>query len=653
MNLSATDTTWSLADKSVSLNGCGFGSNYPVVLISLKGHALTPEQLSGLSELLQDTLPAPDTMQLTPDETRDGLHISLEWLLHTVQKAQREADLPVYERGRILSMAPPHARLFLPSVLHSVKPLLDLLRTILELMEHQVQGTNPQKQLKRLTHNLADLQKTSPQGSNIPLFFKAAYEKGIPFQEIPSGVIQYGQGSRGHWLFSSFTEKTAFLSAQVARNKPLAGKMLLQAGLPVAESKIATSFDRALRAAEELGYPVVVKPADLDAGQGVSAGLLNPEELKRAFNAAQKLSRNTLVEKHFEGKDYRVTVFQNEVIWAVERVPGGVTGDGKHTVRELVELLNADPNRGEGKHAKLQRLMWNNEAITLLEQAGLDSSSVPEKESFIRLRRTANVASGGTPVGVFDKIHSDNKRLAIRAAQALRLDLAGVDILIPDIARSWLETSAIICEVNACPSLGTITKGNLFSLILGKMIPGNGRIPIALVLGNQPSSSLVSDLEGKLLKQGVSTGCHDTKSVRVNGEVIKDGLVDLFDAGKMLSVDTTVDAILLSLNNDNVLQTGLPFARFDLLVLAGELEEENPMTEILDMILPACDGKIISIEGTKPREQSYGQVTPACWEQPVPADVAAEKIASELMACKRTHLQMNTTAEQSHRLPDG
>jgi len=646
MNLSASDATWSLAEKSVSLDGCGFGSHYPVVILSLKGPALTPEQLSGLSELLHVTLPAPETMQLPPDtESREGFRTSLEWLLRTMHQAQRETDIPVYERGRILSMDPPHARIFLPSVVHSVKPLLELLRTVLELMGHQVRGTNPQKQLKRLANNLADLQKTSPQGSNIPFFVKAAFEMGIPFQELPSAVIQYGHGSRAHWLFSSFTENTPFLSAQIARNKMISGMLLRQAGMPVSESKMATNPDRAMRAAEQLGYPVVVKPSDLDAGQGVSAGLLSPEEVTRAFNAAQKLSRNILVEKHFEGKDYRVTVFQDEVIWAVERVPGGVTGDGKHTIRELLEKINADPNRGEGKHAKLQRLMWNDEAITLLEQAGLNASSVPEKGRFIRLRRTANVASGGTPVGVFDKIHSDNKRLAIRAAQALRLDLAGIDILMPDIGRSWLETGAIICEVNACPSLGTVSKGNLFSVILRKMIPGNGRIPIALIVGDQPSSSLMSDLEGELLKQGMSTGCHDTKNVRVNGAVIKDGFVELFDAGKMLSVDTTVNAILLSLNNDSVLQTGLPFARFDLLVLAGELATGDSLTEILDMILPACDGKIISIEGSKPGEKSYEQVTQTGWEQPVSSDVAAEKILSEMIACKSKHLQTDATEE--------
>jgi hypothetical protein len=203
-----------------------------------------------------------------------------------------------------------------------------------------------------------------------------------------------------------------------------------------------------------------------------------------------------------------VTVFHDEVIWAIERVPGGVTGDGKSTVRELVERLNADPRRGEGTHAPLKRLVLDEEASTLLRRAGLDDDSVPADGRFLRLRSAANVASGGTPVPVFDRIHPDNRCLAIRAAQALRLDLAGVDFLVPD-------------------------------------------------------------LEVRLANRGITVGCHDRYSVRVNGETVLDGCIDPFTAGQLLIRDRTVAAVVLSINDFSLLQTGLPFARFDVLVLAG------------------------------------------------------------------------------------
>ena len=650
MNVSAANKAWGLADKTVALNGFAYGSHYPVVVVSVNGHALTIEQLSGLVKLLHDALPALDNSTQVPAAgAKDEFRMSVEWFLNTIHQVQRAADLPVYECGRILSLKEDHAKLSLPTGLSNVKPLLDLVRILLELMETQVQGKNPQKQLKRFVQAVTDLQKTSPKGANVPFFIQAAFQMGMPFQELPAQILQYGQGKHGRWMYSSFSEETPTIAANVSRNKLVAAAVLRRAGIPVPDHKIAMNMDRALRVAENLGYPVVIKPADRDGGRGVAADLRSREELAIAFRNAQKYSRNILVEKHFEGKDYRVTVFQNEVLSAVERIPGGVTGDGKHTIRELVDLLNADPLRGEGKHAHLKKLMWNNEAISLLKHVGMDGSSVPVSGEFVRLRRAANVASGGTPVRVFDKVHPDNKHLAIRAAQALRLDLAGVDILIPDITTSWRKTGAVICEVNGQPNLGHITEEkDLFTPILCKLVPGNGRIPITVVLGDPSSGKLANDLETELLKQGIGVGCSDAKGVRVNGQVVTQEEADPFIAGQMLTVDRNVEAIVLNVNDSNVLLTGLPFARFDFLVLAGEhvtphnnVDEpasDNLMRDLLELILPACDGKVIPIKGSKLNADQYRHLTPVAWEKPAARSKAIKTLTADMLAHSGTEL---------------
>ena len=637
--------TWTQTEKTLVFNGFGFGSHYPVVVASVSGQALSKEQLDTLTQLLQEVLPGleDDSVQPPLPDAKNRFRMSVEWLLKTLHLTQRAADLPVYECGRIISLEEDHARFFLPTVLKSVKQILDLLRTLLELMENQVQGKNPQKLLKKFAQCAAELKKTSPKGANIPFFIQAALDMGMPFQELPAHVLQYGQGKHGHWMQSSFSEKTPLISATVSRNK-LAGAILLRrAGIPVPDHKIAPTIERAVRVADTFGYPVVIKPTDLDGGVGVAAGLQNREELVTAFKYAQKYSRNILVEKHFEGKDYRVTVFQNEVLSAVERVPGSVTGDGKHTVRELVEMLNADPLRGEGKHATLKKLMWNNEAIALLKHAGMDGSSVPELGEFVRLRRAANVASGGVPVGALEKMHPDNKLLAVRAARALRLDLAGIDILTPDIAKSWLETGAVICEVNGQPNLGHRSEEkDLFTPILNNLVPGNGRIPIAVILGDPSQGKLANNIEKRLLKEGIGTGNHTTEGVRINGEAVLEGEVDPFSAGQILTADKTVEAIVLSINDESVLSTGMPFARFDLLVLAGEHIDvpenaEKPdsgavMQNLLELILPACDGKVVPVKGNKTPVEQYRHLCPADWEKPVAQSTAVKKITAAMLA---------------------
>ena len=347
MNTSFTHETWKLDGKVFFLNGYGFGSRYPVTVVSVSGSAMTKQQLETLSELLGDLLPAfINKVQISVPEEGDQFRISLEWILDTVFQLQNIAEQAVYECGRLLSIDQERSKFFLPGAAGSRKKLVDLLRVILELMNSKLHGKNPQLQLKRVTQVVADLQKNHSQESNVKFFIKAAFEMGMPFKELPGQVVQYGQGKPGRWMSSTFSDETPFIAARMARNKPIAAAILRKAGIPVPGHKIARDVDSALKIAEEFGYPVVVKPADKDGGLGVAAGLRTPEELVTAFKSAMKYSNNILVEKHVNGKDYRITVFQNEVISAVERVPGGVTGDGRHTIRELVELLNADPRRG-------------------------------------------------------------------------------------------------------------------------------------------------------------------------------------------------------------------------------------------------------------------------------------------------------------------
>lgn len=644
MNKSEEETTWRLEGNALVLKGFGFGSRYPVVVATVRGVALSGKQLEELSGLLCTSLPELENNLPDADYgAEEPFRISLHWLLDTVHRMLLIAGQPVYECGRILSIDRELSGIVLPAAPRSEKPLLDLLRILLELMDCQVQAKNPHKQLKRVGQIVTDLQKNNKQPSNIKFFMQAAFEMGVPIQELAGNVLQYGQGKRGRLMLSSFSDETPVIATTLARNKIFTAAVLSLAGIPVPDHRPANTLDTALATARQLGYPVVIKPADLDGGVGVAAGLRSPEELTAAFRIALEKSRNILVEKHVEGRDYRVTVFQGEVVSAVERVPGGVTGNGRHTVRELVEQLNADPLRGTGRLAQLKRLTWDNEAVTLLKQERLDPSSIPEPGRFVRLRRAANLATGGVPVGVFDKVHPDNRLLAVRAAGILRLDIAGVDLLMPDISRSWRQTGGVVCEVNAQPNLGGQTMGGtLYALILGKMMTGNGRIPAAVVLGSRPSCTLVRDLETRLLQQGMVPGCHDSAGVRVNGQVIRDGDIDPFSAGEMLTLDRNTDAMVLSVSDGSVLSTGLPFARFDLLVLAGAVsaasdrherpDPEITMRELLELLLPCCDGKVITIEGTAWKTDSLRHLTTAQWEPEASPDKAMELVTAAMLA---------------------
>lgn len=588
---------WALLGPVRALEGFGYGSRYPALVLLVQGEPLTPVQHAALAVALQPVWP--QAAHLTPLDARvetsaeNGFKSACDWLLLAVQQMQLAAGVAVEDRGRILALNATQAQLLLPSSARGLPALVPCVQALLALLRSQAAGLPIEPPIQQLTLALATLTKTRPSASNSPRFVRAALALGLPVQELPGGIVQYGHGQYGRWLDSSFTDETPLLSTLLTRDKTRAASLLRTAGLPVPAHQRVGSVEQALRVAGQLGYPVVVKPASLDGGLGVAAGLQNPADVTAAFQASQRYSTDTLLEKHVDGRDYRLVVFQDELILAVERVPGGVTGDGVQTVEQLLVQLNADPRRGTDAHALLKHVALDDEAQGLLQSAGLTAASVPALAQWVRLRRTANVATGGMPVSVLAQVHPDNRLLAVRAAKTLRLDLAGVDVLMPDIRRSWRDGGAGICEVNSQPSLGQITSAPVYAQILRRLVPGDGRIPILLVLGAPADSRCAADIEAALHQRGVCVGCHDAAGVRVNGVPWLDAGATPYAAGRLLALDRSVQVLVLSVNDASLLQTGLPFDRFDFLLRAGP--PDVTLDPVLQMILPACSGRVVSL----------------------------------------------------------
>ncbi|CAM3443069.1 Cyanophycin synthetase [Halomonas lysinitropha] len=529
----------------------------------------------------------------------------------------------------------------IPTFTGSAGPLVGLLQWLLALVELHRGTESSEEYLARLPDLQKQLQQTNAFGTNVPRFVRAAFEMRIPFSGLPGQIIQYGQGRRARWMESSFTDETPQIAAQIARNKPLASQVLRQAGIKVPDHGVVDKIESALYVAHQLGYPVVVKPADQDGGAGVAAGLESDDDVRRAFQQAASHSRNILVEKHVEGNDYRVTVFQNEVIWAIERRPGGVTGDGRHRIEELIEQFNADPRRANRIHAPLKRLVLDEEAFAMLRRVGLDEHSIPDKDRFVRLRSASNIASGGTPVAVFDDVHPDNRQLAVRAAAALRLDLAGIDLLMPDISRSWKATGAAVCEVNGQPNLGQTTAAHLYEPLLRRLVPGSGRVPVAMILGATPNDSLVKEMETELLGRDLVPGCHDATGVWVENDTLMQGAVDGFSAGQALVRDRRPSAVVMSILDIYMLRTGLPVPRFDLLVIAGsqlqvprgadDNQRKRWLYELLALLLPACDGEVITVADSGLDIEGLSHLTKATWlREPLEYGAAVRRAAEVL-----------------------
>ncbi len=501
-------------------------------------------------------------------EARSALPVSRQIAINLLRWSctlQVESGMPVLSDG-VIQKVGEEWMLKLPCMDNTHRHVAVLLKALIDITNLGLQGEPMEPALERLRHIVKALGAKAPQGMNTLNFIRSAHAANIPWRRISGNVFQFGWGARARWLDSSFTDATPGIAANIARNKIQTAVVLKRAGLPVPEHALAKNADEAVLVADKLGYPVVVKPADQDGGRGVAAGLKDAEAVRNAFELAHKISRLVLVEKHVHGNDYRLQVYQGQVFWAVHRVPGGVTGDGTHTIRELLDSLNANPARGPvGSKALLKHIEMDHEASLLLQDQQFSLDSIPAHAQFVRLRQAANVASGGTPQPVLDDAHPDNLELAARAARILRLDLAGVDLLIPDIQRSWMEGGAVICEVNAQPQLSP----HLPEYLLSRLVVGQGRIPVVAVLGhgeNQEYPQKLADALGSLFG---TVGLATSHAAQVGGRTVCNGSADVFSSTESLLLDPDVHALVISIEDMSLNMTGLPVDRFDALVLAG------------------------------------------------------------------------------------
>jgi cyanophycin synthetase len=255
--------------------------------------------------------------------------------------------------------------------------------------------------------HIADDTELGPSGRTI---VEAAERRGIRWsRENDTSLVQLGYGKNLHFIQAAMTDQTSSLGVEMAGDKDLTKQRLAKFSIPVPDGEIVSNEEEAARALWEIGAPVVVKPLDGRQGKGVSLNLSTDEEVIEAFRIAREYSRKVLVEELFEGKNYRVLVVGGKMIAASERVPCGVTGDGVHTISELVEIENKNPLRGEGHEKPLTQIKITPIMIAAMQKEGWELTDVPPAGKEVSLCGGMNLSTGGTARDVTDEVHRASK----------------------------------------------------------------------------------------------------------------------------------------------------------------------------------------------------------------------------------------------------
>jgi cyanophycin synthetase len=414
-------------------------------------------------------------------------------------------------------------------------------------------------------------------GPSTGAIVQAAVARDIPYRRLTSGsLVQFGWGSKQRRIWAAEVDSTSAVSESIAQDKDLSKTLLRAAGVPVPWGRPVDSVDDAWAAAQEIGLPVVLKPQDGNQGKGVTVNITGREQLEAAFRAAEEYGQ-AMVERYLPGSDFRLLVVGDRLVAAARRDPPHVIGDGRHTVRELVDLINADPRRGDGHATSLTKIRFDDIAIARLKAQGLTADEVPETGRRVVLRNNANLSTGGSATDVTDEVHPEVAARAVTAARMVGLEICGVDVVCETVARPLEETGGGIVEVNAAPGLRmhispSYGKGReVGEAVVSRLFaPGeNGRIPVVAVTGTNGKTTTARLIAHLLAASGLRVGMTNTDGVHVNGRQTDSGDCSGPKSARNVLMHPDVDAAVFETARGGMLREGLGFDRCQVAVVTN------------------------------------------------------------------------------------
>ena len=424
---------------------------------------------------------------------------------------------------------------------------------------------------------LRDLDEDERLGPSTGAIVDAAVARGIPYRRLTKGsMVQFGWGSKQRRIQAAELDATSAVAESIAQDKDLTKMLLRAAGVPVPLGRPVTDPDDAWAVAQQVGLPVVVKPQDGNQGKGVTVNITTREHLDLAYKAAAEYGE-VMVEKFLPGSDFRLLVVGNKLVAASRREPPQVVGDGLHTVRELVDIVNQDPRRGEGHATSLTKIRFDEIAVARLHAQDLTPESIPARGRRVVLRNNANLSTGGTATDVTGDVHPEVAARAVAAAQMVGLHICGVDVVCESVLRPLETQNGGVVEVNAAPGLRmhlspSYGKGRAVgsAMINELFAPGDdGRVPVVAVTGTNGKTTVTRLISHLLTANGLRCGMTNTDGVYVNGRQTDSGDCSGPKSARNVLMHPDVDAAVFEVARGGVLREGLGFDRCEVAVVTN------------------------------------------------------------------------------------
>ncbi len=463
-------------------------------------------------------------------------------------------------------------------------------------------------------------------GPTVYALLRTAYDKGIPaFYLWEEGLMQYGYGKKQIRGVATTFDCDSHLDSDFTTRKDDCKAILSTLGFPVPKGDVVISRDEALRVAERIGYPVAVKPVAGHKGIGVTADVQNAEELKFAFGRAvdaipDEQGIEVIVEKSIKGADFRLLCVNGRFVAATERRPASVVGDGHSTIAELIKRENRKPARIDTPTSPLGKIQSDEAMERYLDEQGLSTDSVIEKDRTVFLRKVANLSAGGLSIDATNTVHPDNIILAQDIAQHFRLTCLGIDVIASSLAKSWKSGEFGIIEINAAPGISMHLRPavgesvDVPSHILETFFKEGSDARIPIITFNRISVQELQETIDHILLQHpdwtIGAVCRDAVFVNRSEKILhKDYNTNV----QNLMRNPKLDLLIAEYGEDILERDGMFYHGSNIVVLNNPTETEMMLTRDIfdDSIVVVKEGQNISIRRQGLIEQyTLGSIEP-------------------------------------------
>lgn len=293
--------------------------------------------------------------------------------------------------------------------------------------------------------------------TNQRLLIMEMQSRGINVDSIYKEIelIKAEYGKHVEWILDRDSSITPYSVSIICGDKYITKKILEKnkISVPLGEKILSNEWKLSILYARKIGFPVVVKPVFGSHGDNIYMDIESEPELKEIVQNVfgNKLKVPFIVEKQFDGKEYRVFLTKEGQYAVLHREPANIIGDGEHSILELIQIEN---EKRQSRTNCLCPIAIDEITQSYMNKNNISMKDIPNKDEKIYLRHNSNVAKGGLCIDYTDKIHPsviENCKKILETFSGL--SYVGIDYMSKDIVAEQTSDMYNIVEVNTVPGI--------------------------------------------------------------------------------------------------------------------------------------------------------------------------------------------------------